>query len=1334
MKGVADIYPLAPSQLGILFDALRHRDPELYFEQVRFDLVGDIDLNELRRAWTDTIDRHPALRTIWLWEGLDDPVQVVRTTVDLPWVELDWRSEIAADEALDVLAHDDRQRGFDLTRPPVMRVTVVRVTDDRIHVVWSFHHIMLDGWSTALVLEEVLDRCAGGDVAPSRPFRDHVAWIASQDSDDAEQYWRARLDGFDQPTRLASDRGSSDADFQLARTSVSLDRESTARLVAAARDHRVTTNTLVQAAWATVLSCHSGDDDVVFGVTGAGRPSELDGVESMVGMFLSTLPMRVRFDGDDSVSSLWSGIQAQQLDLTQYQYSSLADVARWSQVPPGLPLFETALVFENYPRSRGSDRPFAVEGHRVFEQTRFPLTVMIGPGDHLEALALFDESRFDAASVDELLAGFVEVIDQMSTTPGRNLRSVSVLTEATRRRLLVDMNRTDRPVPSTTVPAEIERCARAQPDSPALIDGERTWTFQELLAAADRIAGSVRAEGVGRGEPVVVSIPRSAETVIALLATMRAGAAYVALEPATPADRRRAIIEGAAPSLAITTAAGLTDFAESGIAAIDVAAAGSAGAGIAGDRPIIEATADDPMFVVFTSGSTGRPKGVPGTHRAVINRCRWQHETYPFGDDEIACQKTTLDFVDHVAELWAPLAAGRPVVIVPDRVVRDPDAFVSALGHHEIRRIVMVPSLLDVLLDTIDDLAERLPRLALWTLSGEVLSRSLADRFRAAMPNATLLNVYGMSEVMADATCFDGRSDDVEEDAEEDAEEEDVEESVPIGRPIDNLRVYVLDRVGRPTPPGVPGQIWISGVGVTSGYWRRDDLTSERICSNPFGDGDHGRRYATGDIGRWRDDGQLVYLGRLDRQVKVRGMRVELGDIEAAIRGLPEIRDVVVVDASAEHEHTRLVAHVVADGELDVVGARRQLADRVPDHLVPSELNQIDSIPLLPSGKIDHQALARVVTARQPIVDGPLDEDLVAMISTWKDVIGTGEIGPDDDFFDVGGHSIAGMRLLSRIKRDHDVNLELSVLYSDPTPRTLLRRVRAIAAGGTTGGVDHSFRHLVPIAPGDDDRRTWYCVHGAGGNVLNFRDLALALSPEWRTVGIQASGVDGVTPPHSTLDEMCEAYISEVIADRPEGPLFLAGFSGGGIIAYEMAVRLAARGRPVAAVVLLDTFHRSIEGRRRTVREHAAALWRNGPSYLLERREVRRQRRLYARADEIVQNETPNDGAVPHELRDAQLVANVRTLLDDYDTPHYDGPVWLFAASDVLDVFRHAGPDRGWRRSASDLRCEPVPGGHDDFILEPHVHVLAERLQSRLEQAVAAAVPDPSGPSERSSR
>ncbi len=1322
MKGVADVYPLTPAQLGILYDSLRDPDPELYFEQVRFDLVGDVEPSTLRQAWNDTIDRHPALRTVWLWEGLDDPVQVVRERVDLPWTDIDMTSVDDQRKALGQLARRDRSQGFDLRRPPVSRVTVARLADDRHHVIWSFHHIMLDGWSTARVLDEILDRCAGREVAAAPPFRDHVAWVTAQDHTIADAHWHRLLDGFDQPTRVVGGRRQNDEPFDRARATITLDEDATQAVTAAARADRVTVNTVVQAAWAVTLSCLSGNDDVVFGVTGSGRPAELAGVESIVGMFLSTLPMRVRIGSDRTVRDLWRDVQEQQLDLTQFQYSSLAEIARRSAVPPGVPLFETALVFENFPRPENAGREFVVEHHEVFEQTRFPLTVMVGAGERLDALALYDRSQFDDGAVEALLEAFVGVLDTMVADPTLPATSVSTMTEADRRRLLVEVNSTDRPVLDSTVHDEIAAHARQRPDSIALIEGDRSMSYGELDRAARAFARRLLAHGIEPGTATLIAADRSIDAVVAMLATIRTGSPYVPVDPGTPVTRLRSVIEDAGPSLAVTSSRHADALGELGVPILQL----PDGTTTDDTEPLDEpdersaaGSAADTMFVVFTSGSTGRPKGVPGSHRAVLNRCAWEARVAPYEPDETTAQKTTFDFVDHVAELWAPLVAGRPLVIIPDDVVRRPTDLVATLSRHRVRRIVMVPSLLGVLLEAFPDVGDRLPELRRWTLSGERLEPALVERFRSRIPNATLLNVYGMSEVMADATAF-------EVDA-PDPTESTAREPVPIGRPIDNQRVYVIDRAGRAAPIGVPGEIHISGVGLMAGYWRRDDLTAERIEPNPFGDGDHARWYATGDIGRWSAGGQLEYLGRVDRQVKVRGVRVELGDVEAAIRRLPGVIDVVVVDVSGAGAPVLLRAYLVTDEGTDVADARRRLVDLVPSALVPGQFVRVDEIPLLPSGKVDRAALVdRTVDVGgdRPSADhdttGAADDDLGTMIEIWRDVIETERIGPDDDFFDAGGHSIAGMRLLARIKRTFDVNLELSVLYDAATPRTLTDEVRRAspATQQSRGGV----RHLVPITTGADPDRTLYCVHGAGGNVLNLRDLAQALAPDWGLVGIQASGVDGVSALHGSIDEMCEAYLSALESDRPDGPLFLAGFSGGGIIAYEMAARLRDRGRNVGAVVLLDTFHPSVRGRRRTVAEHARALIRQGPGYLVERHRVRRQRHLYANAEEIVDAHTQPDEPVPHELRDAMLVNNTRSIIDGWTPRRYDGPVRMFAAADVLDVFAHAGLDRGWAAWTSDLRCELVPGGHQDLIVDPHASSLAEVLRPVLERSLGEQI------------
>jgi amino acid adenylation domain-containing protein len=1322
MSNVDDAYPLTPSQLGILYDSLRDVDPELYFEQVRFDLVGEIDLDEMSLAWREIVARHPPLRTIWLWEGLDRPVQVVRTNVELPWTVLDWsdRDGAAARSDLDDLASADRRAGFDLRKAPVMRVLVVRLSHDRVHVVWSYHHIMMDGWSTSLIIDEVLDRLAGLQPADRRrsdppTFRQYVEWLNRQDAQRAERFWRDHLRSFARATPLTGDRGPSTRRYEPGQRTAALGPPETARLASVAREHRVTLNTLVQAAWAVVVSCNSGDDDVVFGVTTSGRPSDLDGVEHIVGMFLATLPMRVRFDSSRTIAELWADLQALQLDLDQHRSSSLADITRWSDVPPGEPLFDSTLIFENYPRPDERERCFAVERRSVREQTRFPLTLMVGLAEQLEMSALYDGSRFSSDAVDLLLHQLANVLVRMAADPGSTLSLLSVMSDEERHRMLVEWNETDRPIPEGTVHAAVDRHAMAFPGSVALIVAGTTISYGELRQRSDRLAGRLRAMGVEPGSIVGVVHERSIDLVVALLAVMKCGAAYVAIEPGTPPERLRSIVEDAGITRALCGQASGTALAALDVEIIDEPSGHQEGNP---DLQLPEVQSTAPMFVIFTSGSTGRPKGVPGSHRAVLNRCQWQFDTYPYGPDEVTCQKTTLNFVDHVAELWAPLVAGRPVVIIPDDIARVPDLFVSELARHRINRIVLVPSMLRLLLDEVPELGRRLPDLRLWMVSGEALSATLAQRLLDAVPGATLVNVYGMSEAMADVTAHEvGSSTDPS--------------PVPIGRPLHNQRVYVVDGVGRPAPVGVPGQIWVSGPAVAPGCFRNGQLTDADLRVNPFA-GDHGLVYVTGDVGRWRQDGVLEYLGRIDRQVKIRGVRVEPGEVEQAIGELAGVQDVVVV-ASRTGDQVDLVAFVVAGEDLEPTAVRRSLLGRLPAAFIPSVIQQVEKIPLLPSGKVDIEALRAAPRSARPEQDQvPFDDDVASMIALWEEVIGTDGIGPDDEFFDVGGHSMAAMRVLARVLREHDVNIPLATFYSSPTPRSLADQLhRSLSSAGES----HRFRHLVPFTAVERPTAgTVFCVHGVGGNTLNLVELAGHLRPEWDLVGVQASGVDGIGPVHTSMDELCTAYLDEILAYGVEGPYFLAGYSSGGIFAIEMATRLVSGGHDVGGVALLDTFHPDVTGRARRPLRHLEAFLRQGRGYIRERRSAREAVRHFAELDELLAAHTSGDGVMAYELRERWVSTALRAILGGYSPPVYRGKVWLFAATSLDQRYEHVGMDRGWATSAPHLDIVPIPGGHDDFLREPNVNRVAMALRSRLDEAVRSrSIGSASGSSGQSS-
>ncbi len=1536
MKNVADIYPLGPTQDGILYHALSDPDPELYFEQVRCELRGRFDMARFQAAWDSVVEQHPALRTAFVWQGVKAPVQVVRETVVLPWDEFDWSDRPVADiaPALDRLAQQNRARGFDLQRAPVSRFTIVRLDDERTHFIWDFHHILLDGWSATMVFDQAIFRynqsvTAGTDVGAAgpttsgRPVRSYIEWLQAQDGDAARRYWTGLLADHEGPPELAmaviDPESATLPDDSTSSTSGRLELSmGVARLdalAAFARANRLTVNTLAQAAWAVALSRYADVDDVTFGVVTSGRPAELDGVEEMVGMFLSALPLRVDL-GRAAIDDDWlHRIQDQQLDAVRHGHASLADIRRWAGVPARQELFDSLLVFENFPTSPGSDSaPLVVVDKQVFEQTHYGLTVMLRPEGQLHISTLYDRRRFREADVRSLLDFFVVVLERIgehgSVTP-----AVLGRMRPDEQHTIEQWNQTTRPFSSdVTMPVLLQQRTQEDPDAIALIEHDttpstirRTLRRGELDRQAERLSAQLVALGVGPGDAVGVAMERSLELIVALLGVWKAGAAYVPLDLEYPSDRLAAMIDGAGITVALTKGA------EPKLSFVDKVIDVESDPGPV-EHPTDVARALDPRAaacIIFTSGSTGVPKPVELHHRGIVNRCQWQLDTYPPGQNECFVAKTTLNFVDHIWEIWGPLLAGSPVVLVSDDVVRDPRALVGALAEHAIERLTLVPSLLDVILDSQIDLAGRLPSLTSVTVSGEALSRTLAARFAEALPRATLLNFYGMSEGTADATWFDtswavhdgGRG-----------------EGVAIGRPIANMTAHVLDRNGEPSPIGVAGELYVGGVGLANGYRGLTELTDEKFLDIEG----VGRLYRTGDRVRWLRNGMLAYIGRVDRQLKIRGVRVEPAEVEALLRRHESIKD-VAVSGLGPADSRRLVAHVVL--QPDAEGSPARTADselllwarqHLPAHLVPSQLIVVAAFPTLPTGKIDRTAVsgiepARGVPATAPGDDGPRTDVQRRMVGLWQAALGISDpITLDADFFDIGGDSLLAVRLFSAIDREFGRDLPLAALFEAPNPRAMIerldleptgpastgpasietrqqpllfmvtddaasldalihrlgtnlrllpieldatadstddavafiqsrqpdgslliaghgsaagpaltlcqrllemdRRVETVAVidavfpstseievantlagsglgvpklfffqpseaegrvpllgdgalrdmlddrAGWAGWADEvdtllvpgdrgSFlaepnvswlahlmserldgragvwKHLVPIAVGERPKRHLFAVHGEFGNVVGYRDLAVALGEDWAVVGVQASGVHGTQPLHTSIEEMAAAYLDEVIRWQPAGPYVIGGYSSGGTVALELARQLQRAGREVECVLWFD--HYRVEGSR--VEPTVARALRRGTTRLkslltdrqafdagMRRRALQRKAATIERTPEWwwAITEAADDRAEAEDLRAMLLAENMRQARSRYEHTGYDGRIILYQAEQV-DAGRD--PDRGWTDGDLDLERVEVPGDHTTLLLEPHVGRLADDLRARFE-------------------
>ena len=1037
---VEDIYTLSPLQQGMLFHSLYDPESEAYFEQLSCTLRGTLDADALRRAWQSVIDRHTILRTAFFWERRDKPLQVVRRKAILPWEQEDWRGLSTPEQQARFRAYleADRSRGFELSKAPLMRVALMQLAEDTHYLVWSHHHILLDGWSVAIVLNEVFalyeafSRGKGIDLGRSHPYRDYIGWLLKQNMSKAESFWRQALKGFRSPTPLVIDSTRErlpDEKESYGEQETVLSPGATADLQLLASRHHLTLNTLVQGAWALLLSCYSGEQDVLFGSVVSGRPASLEGVETMIGLFLNTLPVRVRISPGRSALSWLRQLQEQQVELRQYEYSPLVEVQGWSEAPRGRPLFESLLVFENYPIEdslKQEDANLEIEFTGLFERANYPLTIFATPGDRLSLQIVYDCHRFEVSAIRWMLEHLRNLLEAITANPEQRLCDLSVLTRSERRQVLEEWNRTQADYPADKCIHELfEDQVERTPDVTAVRFNETELTYRELNARANQLAHYLQKLGVGPEALVGVCLERSTEMMVGLLGILKAGGAYVPLDPSYPKQRLAFILKDTGVPVILTTRQLLQTLPDHQARAVCLDTDWGAIAQESDANPQGGATADSPAYVIYTSGSSGVPKGVVGLHRGAINRFKWMWETYPFEAGEACCQKTSLNFLDSLWEFFGPTLRGVRLVIIPDEQVKDPHLLIETLAENRITRVVVVPSLLRVILDSRADLQGALPRLKYWVTSGEALPVELLERFRQQMPESLLLNLYGMSEASADSTCYDS------------SKGESIA-SVPIGRPIFNTQVYLLNAYLEPVPVGVPGVLYIGGIGLARGYLNRQELTAEKFIPNPFGNRPGARIYHTGDLARFLPGGQVEFIGRADHQVKIRGFRVELGEVEAALSEQESVKQCVVVAREDIPGDRRLVAYVVAQdpSAYDSGELRDYLKGALPAYMLPAAFVLLEALPLTPSGKIDRLALpapgqagreweAGFVAPRSPV------EEILA--ETWAEVLRVDRVGAHDNFFELGGHSLLATQVVSRIYETFQTRLPLRKVFEEPT-------------------------------------------------------------------------------------------------------------------------------------------------------------------------------------------------------------------------------------------------------------------------------------------------------------
>ncbi|MEO3974457.1 amino acid adenylation domain-containing protein [Streptomyces sp. CAU 1734] len=1041
---IEDMLPLSPLQQGMLFHSVYDQAGpagDVYTVQVSVALSGPVDAERLDRAAAALLRRHANLRAGFWHEGVPQPVQFVPSEVKISV----GRQELAvpAGEAAEALRRVEREelgRRFELHRPPLLRLLLVRLGEEDHRLVVTVHHILVDGWSMPLLVGDLLalygsDGDASG-LPPVRPYREYLKWLKQQDGPAAEAAWREALAGVEGAS-LVAPADPSRTPVRPGLLGVELSAEATGRLTATARRLGTTPSTLIQCAWGLVLGGLTGSDDVIFGLTVSGRPEEIPGVESMVGLFITTVPVRVTVRPGESVAELVRRFRDEQNGLLAHHHLGLRLIQRQAG---GGELFDSLVVIENYPVDPDA-RPVLPGGLRVTEveardATHYPLTLAVSLDEraHLQLEYrpdLFDDRR--AGLIADRLAG---VLDQIASAPERAVGALELVTPAERARLLAGGRGTERAVPAGTVADRFAEAAVREPAATAVVCGENALSFAEVAERVSRLAALLAARGVGPESVVALAVPRSADAVVAILAVLRAGGAYLPLDLDHPADRLGWMIEDAAPACVLTTSAALPLLPGDGgpeRIVLDSAWTAERLAGYDGGFAAPPVDPEHPAYVIYTSGSTGRPKGVVLTHGG-LSSLYANHIGEVFGPVLAATGGRRLRAL-HTASFsfdtsWEQLfwlVAGHELHVLDEVGRRDAEFVVGYVRERSVDAMDVTPTYAQQLVEW-GLLAADAHRPALLLLGGEAVPESLWSEVRAAS-GVMSVNLYGPTEYTVDALAADL-----------------ADSATPVvGRPIGNTAAYVLDSALRPVPAGTTGELYLSGRGNARGYLGRYGLTAERFVADPYGR-PGSRMYRTGDLVRLRADGELEYLGRADDQVKIRGFRIELGEIESALSAVAGVATAAVVVREDTPGVRRLVAYVTGGPDApDAAGVRAELAVTLPEYMVPAAAVVLDVLPLNVNGKLDRSALPVPSLGGGEASRAPANALEAAVCAVFAEVLGLESAGVDDDFFAFGGDSIVSIQLVTRARREKLVLTPRDV-FELRTPAKLA--VRAAEAAG----------------------------------------------------------------------------------------------------------------------------------------------------------------------------------------------------------------------------------------------------------------------------------------------
>ncbi|MCU9591018.1 bacillomycin D non-ribosomal peptide synthetase BamC [Bacillus velezensis] len=1152
---IENIYPLTPMQKGMLFHSLIDSASEAYFEQAAFDLKGFLDIDAFRMSLAHLAEKYDILRTLFYTEWKDQPLQIVfrqkpiETAVeDIRSMNSHQRSEFIAD-----FARRDKARGFNLTRDALMRVSILRTEEDQARLIWSFHHILMDGWCLPLVTKEVFETYYAilEQRQPKRgtvtPYSRYIEWLDQQDHKQASAYWRNYLEGYEGQTVLLQEQSSGQAKgYEKGEHEFRLGKRLTDEIKQAASRQQVTVNTWIQTAWGLLLQRYNGSQDVVFGTVVSGRPAEIPGIETMVGLFINTIPVRIHTQPEMTAAQVLKMNQERALASQKYDTFPLYDIQ--AQTEQKQQLINHIMVFENYPvekqieHMKQDDNALDILDFHMEEHTHYDFTFIVMPDGEIDIRFVYNRDVYDQASVERMQTHFMQIMKQMADDQEIRVQDLDIVT-ADERSLLIDkFNDTAAEYPKEkTIHQLFEEQAERTPEHVAIVFEDKKLTYCVVNERANQLARTLVAKGLQAEDLVGIMAERSPEMVIGILAILKAGGVYVPIDPDYPKERIHYMLEDSNVSILLLQHHLLedTDYQSHTVFLDDPSSYGAEASNLN-----LNVMPNQLAYVIYTSGTTGNPKGTLIEHKNVVRLLFNNKNVFDFNASDTWTLFHSFCFDFSVWEMYGALLYGGKLVIVPKQTAKNPERYLQLLKSEAVTILNQTPSYFYQLMQEEREDPESNLNIRKIIFGGEALNPSFLKDWKLKYPLTQLINMYGITETTVHVTY------------KEITEREIDEGRSNIGQPIPTLQAYILDEYQRIQVMGIPGELYVAGEGLARGYLNRPELTAEKFVEHPFAAGE--KMYKTGDVARWLPDGNIEYLGRIDHQVKIRGYRIEIGEVEAALLQLESVKETVVI-AIEEEGSKQLCAYLSGDDSLNTAQLKRHLLNKLPAYMIPAYFVQMEKMPITANGKIDRKALpapeGNRLTGTEYEAPGTLIEKQLAEI--WKNILALSDPGIKDNFFDVGGHSLKVLQVIHQINDRMGIKMHYQAVYDFPTIETMARAIQAAVFESKTDNVFVKMNQngSIPV----------FCFPPLIGYGLVYNEMAKRLDGRCTVYA-----ADFLEEP-SYEQEIVDRYAESMIGIQEQGPFLLLGYSSGSNLAFEVAKALEKRGRIVSDIMMLDS-------------------------------------------------------------------------------------------------------------------------------------------------------------------